>query len=62
MWSQEQSHTQAYGHRTRSRSQKGSIEIFKAMEAATKQTMEPQGATRVDSTHCVTNKITTRQG
>ena len=32
------------------------------MEAATKQTMELQGATSVDSTQCVTNKITTRQG
>ena len=32
------------------------------MEAATKQTMELQGATPVDSTHCATNKITTRQG
>ena len=41
---------------------KKALEISKTMEAATKQTMELQGTTSVDSTQCVTNKITTRQG
>ena len=52
-------YTQAYAYRTRSRSQKGTIEISKVMETLTKQAMEPQGATLVDSTQCITNKITT---
>ena len=41
---------------------KKALEISKAMEAATRQAMELQGATPVDSTQYVTNKITTRQG
>ena len=41
---------------------KKAFEISQAMEAATRQTMELQGATPVDSAHCVTNKITTKQG
>ena len=60
MWSQKQSHTQAYVYRTRSRSQKGTIEISKAMETATKQKMESQGATPAKS--AVTNKVGARQG
>ena len=39
---------------------KKALEISKTMEAATRQAMELQGAAPVDSTQCVTNKITTR--
>ena len=41
---------------------KKAFEISQAMEAATRQAMELQGATPVDSAHYVTNKITTKQG
>ena len=55
-------YTQAYAYRIRSRSQNGTIQISKAKETPTKQAMESQGAAHVDSTQCVTNKITTKLG